>query len=154
MKIKELMIGDFVKFTDNDGAVYSCKVAGLINQGAILTGDDDLQLDVFDDYLESVEPVTITLEILLRNGFAKKSDVSFLFDTYILRTEKDEFGMSRTIVSVTPIFDLAYYVRVERVCDDPKLGRHTFKVVHPNAQYIHQLQQIYRLLGIEIDWTL
>lgn len=155
MRPEELMLGDFVKFTDNDGSVYACKVAGIYSRNELfLTGDEGLELDLFDDYLKGVEPLEITEKFLLKNGFAKGQDVSGLFDEYVLRTDKDEFGMSRTIVSVVPFYDLGFIVRAERTSDDPKLGRHEFYVHRPNTQYIHQIQQTCRLCGIEIDWKL
>lgn len=160
MRPEELMLGDFVKFTDNDGSVYACKVAGIYSRNELfLTGDDGLELDLFDDYLNGIEPIEITEKFLLKNGFAKGQDVSGLFDEYVndvyaLRTDKDKFGMSRTIVRVVPFFDLGFIVRAERTCDDPKLGRHEFYVHRPNTQYIHQLQHVCRLCGIEIDWKL
>ena len=158
MVAKELMIGDFVIYTDKDGIADAYKVVGTTDYQEVFLEDpkapEDGSFDVWDDMMERVNPAKISEKFLLGNGFAKGQDVSGLFDEYVLRTDKDEFGMSRTIVRVVPFYDLGFIVRAERTCDDPKLGRHEFYVHRPNTQYIHQLQQTCRLCGIEIDWKL
>ncbi len=155
MRPEELMLGDFVKFTDNDGSCYLCKVAGLTDRNEVfLTGDEGLELDLFDDYLESVEPIEITEKFLLKNGFAKGKDVSGIHDVYVHRSDKDEFGMSQNIVRVNLYEELGVLVRAERTCKDPKIGMHVMSAHRPNSPFVHQLQQVCRLCGIEIDWKL
>lgn len=155
MRPEELMIGDFVKFTDNDGSVYACKVAGIYSRNELfLTGEEGLELDLFDDYLKGVEPLEITDKFLLKNGFAKGKDVSGIHDVYVHRSDKDEFGMSQNIVRVNLFEELGVLVRAERTCKDPKIGMHVMSAHRPNSSFVHQLQQVCRLCGIEIDWKL
>lgn len=155
MRPEELMIGDFVKFTDNDGSVYACKVAGIYSRNELfLTGDEGLELDLFDDYLKGVEPLEITEKFLLKNGFAKGKDVSGIHDVYVHRSDKDEFGMSQNIVRVNLLEELGVLVRAERTCKDPKIGMHVMSAHRPNSSFVHQLQQVCRLCGIEIEWKL
>lgn len=155
MKLEELMLGDFVKFTDNDGSVYACKVAGIYSRNELfLTGDEGLELDLFDDYLKGVEPLEITEKFLLKNGFAKGKDVSGIHDVYVHRSDKDEFGMSQNIVRVNLFEELGVLVRAERTCKDPKIGMHVMSAHRPNSSFVHQLQHVCRLCGIEINWKL
>ena len=155
MKLEELMLGDFVKFTDNDGSVYACKVAGIYSRNELfLTGDEGLELDLFDDYLKGVEPLEITEKFLLKNGFAKGKDVSGIHDVYVHRSDKDEFGMSQNIVRVNLFEELGVLVRAERTCKDPMIGMHVMSAHRPNSSFVHQLQHVCRLCGIEIDWKL
>lgn len=158
MNGKELMIGDFVTYTDKEGITDAYKVVGVTDQQEVFLEDlkapEDGSFDVWDDMMERVNPMKISEELLLDNGFVKCQDVTGLFDEFILHSDKDEFGMSRNIVRVTDFYNRGFNVRAERTCDDPWIGRHEFYVHRPNTQYIHELQQTCRLCGIEVDWKL
>lgn len=154
------MIGDIIGVTHEELGLVYAKVEYINETGDLMVrADNDYMDGGYECTVKECQPIEITEKFLLKNGFAKGQDVSGLFDEYVndvyaLRTDKDKFGMSRTIVRVVPFFDLGFIVRAERTCDDPKLGRHEFYVHRPNTQYIHQIQQTCRLCGIEIDWKL
>lgn len=155
MTTKELMIGDIIGVTHEELGLVYAKVEYINETGDLMVrADNDYMNGGYECTAKECQPIEITEKFLLGNGFAKGQDVSGLFDEYVLRTDKDKFGMSRTIVRVVPFYDLCFIVRAERTCDDPKLGRHEFYVHRPNTQYIHQIQHACRLCGIEINWKL
>lgn len=150
MNGKELMVGDFVKFTDYDGDVYaSLKVACVTDKNEVFLADDEgTEFDLFrDEDLERVEPLMITKEFLEKNGFEERTRLRDLRE-YIKHVDHDELGRVSSGVLVT-FFDAGTLIEAEsRVLQFPK------KIHLPLAPYIHQLQQTCRLCGIEIDWKL
>lgn len=148
MTTKELMLGDFVKFTDNDGSCYLCKVAGLTDRNEVfLTGDEGLELDLFGDDLESVEPIETTKGFLLKNGFIEVDNI-YEPNTYLKHTDVDEKGFPCCTVRVA-LFDDCTLVKAESY-----KHKHPIAIHRPFALYIHQLQQVCRMCNIEIDWKL
>ena len=158
MNSKELMIGDFVTYTDKDGITDAYKVVGVTDQQEVFLEDpkapEDGSFDVWDDMMERVNPMKISEKFLLGNGFVKGKDVSGIHDVYVHRSDKDEFGMSQNIVRVNLFEELGVLVRAERTCKDPKIGMHVMSAHRPNSSFVHQLQHVCRLCGIEIDWKL
>lgn len=148
MRPEELMLGDLVKFTDNDGSCYLCKVAGLNDRNEVfLTGDEGLELDLFGDDLESVEPIEITKGFLLKNGFIEL-DNRYEPNWYLMDVDVDERNRPCGIVRVA-LFDDCTLVKAVRY-----KRQYTIAIHRPFAPYIHQLQQVCRMCNIEIDWKL
>lgn len=160
MTTKELMIGDIIGVTHEELGLVYAEVEYINEVGDLCVRADNpymdggLELDLFDDYLKGVEPLEITEKFLLKNGFAKGKDVSGIHDVYVHRSDKDEFGMSQNIVRVNLLEELGVLVRTERTCKDPKIGMHVMSAHRPNSSFVHQLQQVCRLCGIEIEWKL
>lgn len=158
MDSKELMIGDFVIYTDKDGIADAYKVVGVTDQQEVFLEDpkapEDGSFDVWDDMMERVNPMKISEKFLLKNGFVSGVDVSGVHEVYVYHGDKDEFGMSQNIVRVNFYEELGILVRAERTCIDSKIGLHVKSAHRPNSQFVHQLQQVCRLCGIEIDWKL
>lgn len=149
------MIGDIIGVTHEELGLVYAKVEYINEAGDLCVRADNPYMDGgYECTVKECQPMKTTEKFLLRNGFVKVQDVSGLFNKYVLRTDKDEIGMSRDIVEVVPFFDLGFIVCAERTCDDPKLGRHEFYIHRPNTQFIHELQHACRLCGIEIDWKL
>lgn len=147
--LKKLMVGDFVMYTDNDGAVYALKVASVNDRYEVFLVDDEgTEFDLFrDEDLETIEPIIITKEFLLKNGF-HESGLSYEHDVYIKHVGRDELGHMCNTVRVC-LYDSCTLVQAEN-------GGCLFnKKIHlPYTPYVHQLQQACRMCDIEIDWKL
>ena len=121
MKASELMIGDWVQvpsLIDNvEGFNAWCKVKQL--------RDDDLDVVGFKELkYDEIEPISITIEILEKNGFTKDLDTDGIHYWFTLIDEHIRFS----ILYARSVFQW--------------LGPLDFK-------YVHQLQHALRLCGIE-----
>jgi hypothetical protein len=128
MKINELMIGDWVRFKENypqkelQGKI--AKVKGVRGRIDVRTQDGEYYESEHPDWLE---PIKLTEEILVKNGWDfTKSDYSVYCkeDTNgDAELSKDQYG---------------FYWSIN--CDEYVILR---------IDYVHQLQHLLRLCGIE-----
>ncbi len=155
MTTKELMIGDIIGVTHEELGLVYAKVEYINETGDLMVrADNDYMNGGYECTAKECEPIEITEKFLLKNGFAKGKDVSGIHDVYVHHSDKDEFGMSQNIVRVNLFEELGVLVRAERTCKDPKIGMHVMSAHRPNSSFVHQLQQVCRLCGIEIDLKL
>lgn len=150
MDIKELMVGDFVSYTDEDGVTEAYIVVGTTDQKEVFIGnpeDPDDYFDVWSEKTERVKPIEISDRFLLANGFVR-SENNYEHDVFVWHGDPDELGHSCSGIRIG-LWDIGTLVHAERWF--PKYP----KSVHlPDTPYIHQLQQACRMCNINIDWKL
>ena len=149
IRADQLQIGDYVLVSGTPRRVESITKKKI---GYHINPQTDNRL--YYARLHDVEPIEITEKFLLKNGFVRGVDVSGVHKVYVYHGDKDEFGMSQNIVRVNLYKELGVLVRTERTCRDSKIGLHVKSAHRPDSQFVHQLQQVCRLCGIEIDWKL
>lgn len=155
MTTKELMIGDIIGVTHEELGLVYAKVEYINETGDLMVrADNDYMDGGYECTVKECQPIEITEKFLLNNGFAKGKDVGGIHDVYVHHSDKDEFGMSQNIVRVNLFEELGVLVNAERTCKDSMIGLHVKSAHRPDSQFVHQLQQVCRLCGIEIDWKL
>jgi len=118
MKVNELMVGDWVNVNG-----LNLKV-GAIHADEIGVVDPDYKIYwCSDDEFDRIDPIPLTEEILLKNGF-DKDERSRYYHEYILELELWDFDISWTNAG-------------------------GFKYEDIRLAYVHQLQHLLRLCGIE-----
>ena len=148
MKAKEIMIGDFVTFKDSleDAAVLPVKILGIgfkygdKEDDALVSIDGD---DVGDliDLDDEIVGIPITDEILKKNGF-----------------EKANCGVGATIYTFSDN-DEFYALAIDEYTDSIWRVEYTncefnFPLCRNLVSYVHELQHVFRLCGIEKEITL
>lgn len=127
MKVTDLMIGDFVNCNDLPLRV------GAIRQDEIGFFDNDYKLYwCSDDEFDRIDPIPLTEDILTKNGFLKRSGKE-----YYLKDDIVIFVGSDSCEVCTLYGEYTAYSYVEE-------GYTTIATIH----YIHQLQHLLRLCGI------
>lgn len=123
MICQELMIGDYIQ---SHKQIY--RVAGIKPLSDIELVVMDTNGKLLDMFIDDVEPISVSLEILNQNGFELQRDKSGLgtLDTYWLGSELGAF-------------------RIHRLNN----GDYQFGLV--KIKFVHQLQQALRLCGINKD---
>lgn len=115
LQTNELMVGDYVRLV---------KEYGNPQDEIMIVGALDLYRISQVDY--EVEPITLTKEMLLNNGFVEELDDDNTHYRYTLT-----IGLTR--------FSLKYV-------------RSVFQWINPiDIQYVHKLQNIMRICGIDKD---
>lgn len=124
MEAKELMIGDWVYLKTDEYGKQPCKVREILGHRLIVS---NLKGYVWsnEDTEEWFEPIPLTPEMLLKNGFVRKYE-----DCFIVYENKDyvqiEMGINHRLFA-----DGRFYLR---------------EVIH-RLHYIHELQHALRLCG-------
>ena len=125
MNIRQLQLDDLVSYS---GKVCRVTAVRLDNDGkvrAVIENDD------FCGFVDEIEPIPLTPEILEKNGFVLIDDEDKM---YRLNLAEDES------VCVTADFK----------CEEPFVHvRNTCYQATPYCRYVHQLQHALRLCGIE-----
>lgn len=135
METKELMIGNWVEYTKYSH--FPMQVVSLGDDYVYLDFEGN-QGDVFEPNLEDMQPIEVTEEFILKNGFKKDESVylgGFLCTSYSLQF-KDTFidvtyGISNSI-------DRNWYCHIDN-CDRQTIGGFDF-------QYVHEFQNGIRLI--------
>lgn len=132
MKSKELMIDDYVY--ESGCSIKPFKVA-YIDSGVVCLDNNG---DALMCLAENVSPIPLTDKILLCNGFIKieKSD-------YIIYENSDK----NVFIKEFPEF-VEYSVMIDAHKDG------CFVIENNNVMYVHQLQNLLNLSGIEIEFKL
>lgn len=126
MKAQDLMIGDFVAVNNTP-----LRIAAL---GTAKAGFIDAKGEMFYHYYDNIEPISLTCEILEKNGWwlgdaehhLESLNVTIKLDYY--------FGNDFTIR-----YDSDNKLLIERGYDNGEM----------ELQYVHELQHAMRLQGIE-----
>lgn len=136
MEAKDLMIGDWVRISDDDTDEYfDAQIKGvdfLDNVYAPIPGEEK----PCPFSIDCVEPIPLTPEILEKNGFEYNDEDA----EYAGCTWSDGNLMLR------PEYD--YRIVVTNDFDDESTNRTPFVL-----RYVHQLQHVYKLLGIDKEIT-
>lgn len=120
MKATDLMIGDFVLCNELPLRV------GAIRQDEIGFFDNDYKIYwCSDDEFDRIDPIPLTEEILLKNGFDK------VYNQYF-------FGQ----VDIEELRDCWFVTIIKEDAD-----------IDINIHYVHTLQHLLRLCGIEKELT-
>ena len=150
MTAKHLMIGDWVRVT-NDGSVpLPGKIANMLPRAGRVIGIecDSVQLDFVDFpfMLDSIEPIPITHEILEKNGWKHEFDKKDYMVKYDLAQHGKNCWMMWSVKE--------HNLDVQR--QDEKLDMYNLKVskVVIPCDYVHQLQHTLRLCGIDKEITI
>lgn len=120
---KELTIGCHVKVNGEP-----CKVDEVVSQSVGVEGKESLY------YPNDIEPIPITKELLLKNGFV----------------ELDE-GKDRYHYCIAYVFDSIHLYNQESkwkiIIDDDRTW-----IEWGYIEYVHQVQTLCNLFGIELNW--
>lgn len=136
MKACELMVGDWVSVTAEDGITYNGKVDSIgilrdLNMKATLVRvyiDEDKRIYV-DMLLEKVKPISLTEEKLKANGWNKNG----AYNDYILRGD---------------IYDFIGYNADNNHVSINIDGRNVKQKVYVSANFVHELQHALRCCGL------
>lgn len=130
MNIQELNIGNWILW-DNSWNNEPCKVVGI--DPPLLKLVDRNNKSISSVSVNSVKPIEITSQILIKNGLNKVFSDS---DFYEYTGENIEITCSK--LDDSDKYRVTIYTKYERLC-------------YVNIQYIHQLQNACRLVGKELE---
>ena len=133
MKANELMVGNIVRYdgmTVYIGQVNKTKIEGLIDKNDLLI---DIRFRV-----ELLEPISITEELLLKNGFTKKECYCQRhywreIDGYYIEAQFGACAVGRKC-----------YVTIQEPYGD--------MVASVDLNHLHQLQNLCNIAGVEMEW--
>ena len=144
MDIKELRIGNYVKYNGSVVSVYAIsnptpsKDKHFNNKARVTLWCNGLM----DATIDEIEPIPITDELLLKIGFKKKRYGYLHYSDH-----NDEFSIK---------FDLGYaFIEYANLCFNPEDVTETnycSSLEFPNTLHLHTLQNIWHLLtGKELE---
>lgn len=133
VKTKELMLGNWV--LAGSKTQFLMYVTGIFKDVAYLNFEGN-KGDIWEEKEEDMFPILLTEELLLKNGFIKSQKDAF--DIYEIEDEtvflfiSTTHGTNKYLVSVN----------LEDLCI----------VEHKSIQYVHELQNIFTLAGLNFDF--
>lgn len=136
IKTKELMLGNWV--LAGAKTQFPMYVTGIFQDVAYLDFEGN-EGDVWEEKEEDMLPVPLTEEILLKNGFIK------MYDYYKDKEDNIFIRLGE---------DITTSIRVE--CLDRKPNKPTLSKVNAfnKTKYVHELQNLFTLAGIEIEFKI
>jgi len=126
MRLKELMIGNIVLY-DGKPAVVGCLSDYDIKIDLFREGEDVPCAEIWQEDIEDCHPMPLTAEILHKNGFYRIGP-----DLYL-----DENGYHITLNPHDP-----------SDCNKDDFYLH-ISIMNINIKYVHQLQNIFNLIGLD-----
>lgn len=137
MEMQELMIGNFVKFLDDE--IY--EVVELKHRIVVFIKnvDEESKSKKRCCLLKSILPILITIEWLVMNGFEKRHEELLDYYYYIKKTKDCLF-----IITIREISG-GYF---KCFLDNNALQSYAYA----DIQYIHQLQNLLNILNIKEDF--
>lgn len=139
MDAKELMFGDWVK-SKSDDKYYQIDSIIQLSDGSILCAVKD---DLSHEYM--FEPIPLTKDILLNNGFKQVSGVC----KYVIDERFDFIGVG-LFKSYTTFTHEKYCVNR----DDPDEMEYAQDLEFDHCLYVHEFQHLLRLCGIDKEIVL
>ena len=130
MKAKDLMIGDWVNYHDDDKIVPK-QVSEITDFKQLQLHDKDNWVIVGEKYCE---PIPLTGEILEKNRFEKQDD-----GWYKITLEEENLIGVQPFENVNWIFGANVFPNI---------------IEHLNILYVHELQHALRLCGVEKEINL
>ena len=148
MKANELMIGAFVYFNCFDGSKIVVRVNGF--KDGIVYGDSKKGSNWCN--IGKVEPIPLTPEVLARMGFTIE-EVPKYDDTY---TEYEYTATIKCVDSRKCEVEIEYntYWKKLRAFNYDPHNRLGFTSIETQVEYVHELQHVFRLVGIENEIVL
>lgn len=154
MKANEIMLGDWVIATNNGAVPLPSEVSDMLPRAGKVVGIDcDCVILEFVDFgfmLDRIEPISLTPEILEKNGFEKKAE-RFRHNEYELVLNPNTEDEHYLIVRLHPanencdlMWAYIYYSPASRI----DLNTIETKIVNCS---VHELQHTLRLCGIDAD---
>lgn len=134
MKINELMIGNYVKCVGCKDNIF--QVISLFDGDLVTIQNSD---DTFDCMLDRVQPIPITIEWLVKNGFEKRREE--LLDYYYYTKEIKDCLFCITIREISGGYFKCYL-------DNNALQSYGYA----DIQYIHQLQNLLNIINIKEEF--
>ena len=131
MNIQELNIGNWILW-DNSWNNEPCKVVGI--DPPLLELVDRNNKSISSVSINSVKPIEITSQILIKNGFRQV----FIDNSYYHKYEKENLDITCSQHKGGFKCRITIETKYERLC-------------WVNIQYIHQLQNACRLVGKELE---
>ena len=123
MKATELMIGDWVyRKRSYDNELILCQIIAINRKGCTVEFDNGSSWS--GECFEDIEPITLTPEILEKNGFKKEIDEDKIHNIYTLT----ENSTALAIVYARSVFQWFYPIDIK---------------------YVHELQHIMKLCEIK-----
>ena len=144
MKPEDLMIGDWfrVRYTfDGKDFIRTFRISRPIDELGFVCGKGLGQVCL----PEELEPIPLTPEILENNGFKKKHPTQHFCEIVI--------GSFRITVQFG-YGDSIDYVRIYETPNDNYIPETNINIYHPKIKYVHELQHVLRLCGIEKEIVL
>lgn len=137
IKTKELMLGNWV--LAGSKTQFPMYVTGIFDDVAYLDSEGN-EGDCFEYKEEDMLPVPLTEEILLKNGFIK------MYDYYKYKEDDIFIRLGENITTSI--------LRVE--CLDRKPNKPTLSKVNAfnKTKYVHELQNLFTLAGIDIEFKI
>lgn len=136
MKANELMVGNIVRYdgmTVYIDQVNKTKIEGMIDKNDLLI---DIRFSV-----EHLEPIPITEELLAKNGFKREYDCICEYHYHI--REIDDYFVE-VMIGCSNMGD--EYVN----CHIDNCDRNS--VANADIRYLHQLQNLLNIVGVEMKW--
>lgn len=127
MKTTELMIGDWVYFNCFDGSKIIVKITAINNNNGLVYGVSEYGSHWCN--IDKVEPITLTLEILEKNGFELRD--GFLYHRIDDKPHHYDFKLRNGGVFSSEGYTL-------------ECG-----IYHLTIRYVHELQNALRLCGLD-----
>ncbi len=124
--VRELGIG-------GENTQFPMYVVGLFADMVYLDFEDNVS-DMWEEREEDVFPMPLNEELFIRNGFIKSQQ-----DAFDIYETEDENVFIRTIQGINE-----YFVSVN--LEDLRI------VEHNSIQYVHELQNIFTLTGLDFDF--
>ena len=136
MKANELMVGNIVRYdgmTVYIDQINKTKIEGMIDKNDLLI---DIRFRV-----ELLEPIPITEELLLKNGFKHEYDCICEY-TYYIREIDDYFVEVK--IGCSNMGDEYINCHIDN-CDRNS-------VANADIRYLHQLQNLLNIVGVKMKW--
>lgn len=135
MRANELMVGNIVRYdgmTVYIGQVNKTKIEGLIDKNDLLI---DIRFNV-----QLLEPIPITEELLLKNGF----------DEPFYRTDTKCSTHVRSLENGCELWVRFHVPRKYWYLD--VVNEDAFILSSGKVDYLHQLQNLCNIAGVEMEW--
>lgn len=151
MKAEDLMIGDWVRITDDDTDMsYIVRISGTSSLRNIYAPMPE-GVHVYPFSEDCVEPIPLTPEILERNGFKKReNDIYHIGPRYVLAGDLEDYLVT-VVPEDPPIHGVKFLTEIHTNC----IGKNGVNTLHNcDIEYVHQLQHALRICGIEKEIVL
>lgn len=149
MTTKELMVGDYITFSDvqNDSNCPKLKVVIIDDGDVYVSNDGDPVVDLLDS--KDLAGIPLTPEILEKNGFRRANEQETALSTVYMSpypVRVCEAAKVKVVFYDLPIGGVNVLVQIEA---DTKCGGGVNSLHSCDIENVHQLQHALRLCGIE-----
>lgn len=143
MKASELMVGDYITFSDvqNDSNCPKLKVIAINEEDVYVLNDGDPVADLYD--IKELSGIPITPEILENNGFAKEKEDELGITYYFLARP----FITQITLYKEPIGGVSILFKVWGRVPSSEGGVNDIHLC--SVKYVHEMQHALRLCGIE-----